>query len=580
MKSCASLLAAGRGLCATAVTAVGLASGLLLASKPTLAASLQVPPERSALAEPASPRFAILEFEISGNTVLPVAAVEQVVLPFMGEDKDMADVEAAREALEKRYQQAGFLTVFVDIPEQRVEGGVLRLHVTEGRVERLRVTGSRYYDQGVIRERVSQLAPGQVPDFNQAAAQIAGLNREERQLQQILRPGLTPGTVEVELRVNDKLPAGASLEINNRHAADTDPWRASLALHHDNLWQRDHSLTLSLITAPRNTKQSSVLVGNYSWPLSAEPGRPQSLLATVVLSNSNVAPLGAGTVIGKGATYGLRWNRSVPHASSEGDSLHSFSVGGDYKDVQEQQLSAGSELSTPLRYLPFQAAYTGIWFAGGVQSSLSSSITFGWRNWLQRDVACPGNVGAVDQFQCKRDGADGSFAYWRGELRDVRPLRTLGLPAPLGGSLNTRFAWQLATQPLVSGEQYALGGVDTVRGYLEAEAAGDNAMLAGLEWRSPNLLAAPVVAGTAAKAQASWWRELTLLGYAEGGRVQTLSPLPEQTEHTWLAGAGLGLRLRAGAGLSADLDLAWPLKSTRISPKNEPRLHLRLSAQL
>ena len=226
-----------------------LAGRTRLASASLLIALLMLPFSANAEDSPAVPRFAILEFEIDGNTVLPVAAVERAVLPFLGEDRQLADVEAARAALEQVYQQAGFLTVFVDVPEQRIEGGLVRLHVTEGRVERLRVTGSRYYDQGVIRERVDQLAVGTVPDFNAVQRQVASLAREERQIQPLLRPGLTPGTVEAELKVADKLPASATLELNNRHSAGTEPLRMSLNLRHDNLWQRDHSVSLTLITA-------------------------------------------------------------------------------------------------------------------------------------------------------------------------------------------------------------------------------------------------------------------------------------------------------------------------------------------
>ena len=107
-----------------------------------------------------------------------VPAVEQAVMPFLGPERTLADVEKAREALEKAYQSAGFLSVFVDIPEQRIEGGVVRLRVVEGRIDRLAVTGSRYYDQGFIRQGVPALAPGTVPDFNQLQAQLGALNRE------------------------------------------------------------------------------------------------------------------------------------------------------------------------------------------------------------------------------------------------------------------------------------------------------------------------------------------------------------------------------------------------------------------
>jgi len=506
-----------------------------------------------------APSFAILEFEIEGNTVLPVAVVEQTVLPFMGESRSLADVEAARAALEQRYQQAGFLTVFVDVPEQRVDGGLVRLRVTEGRVERLRVTGSRYFDQGVIRERVHQLAPGMVPDFNEVQRQVASLGRDERQVQPLLRPGLTPGTVEAELKVADKLPAGATLEVNNRHAANTDPLRMSLNLRYDNLWQREHSLSLSLITAPREPQQSKVAVLNYSMPL----GPQDTALAYAVWSDSVAEPVGAVTVFGRGLTVGMRWLRSI----SQADALHSFSLGADYKDVQERLQADASSLSTPLRYLPMQLGYTGNWLQARGQTTLNTSFVFASRAILKRSVDCPGNLGPVDQFGCKRSEADGSFAYWRGDLRSTQALDSLGLPLP--GSLALRLGWQLATQPLVSGEQFAIGGADTVRGYLEAEAAGDHGMLGSLEWRSANLLGGK-----------SWLRELSLQAFVDVGRIHIVLPQPEQQARVPLLGSGLGLRLRAHPNLNAELDLAWPLKATPQSPKGDPRLHVRLSAQI
>ena len=62
--------------------------------------------------------FDILDIQIEGNTVLPAVAVEKTIYPFMGEHKTIDDLEAARKALEQQYKDSGFVTVFVDIPEQ------------------------------------------------------------------------------------------------------------------------------------------------------------------------------------------------------------------------------------------------------------------------------------------------------------------------------------------------------------------------------------------------------------------------------------------------------------------------------
>jgi hemolysin activation/secretion protein len=180
------------------------------------------------------------------------------------------------------------------------------------------------------------------------------------------------------------------------------------------------------------------------------------------------------------------------------------------------------------------------------------------------------DAGPADQFACSSKDADGSYAYWRGDLR-------FSLGAVAGSSASARLGWQFAMQPLVSNERYALGGVDNVRGYLEAEASGDRALVLGLEWRSANL-GGPK--GWLAPAGLAWADDLTVAGYAEGGQVNVLNALPGQAVHTVRRGLGLGLNWRAGARANGGLDLAWPLDATAENAARAPRLHVRLAYAL
>lgn len=520
-----------------------LSIGLALPS-PALAQVAAEPP----------PSFALLEFEVVGNTVLSVLNVERVLLPFMGEQRSLSDVEAARAALEKAYQEAGYLSVFVDVPEQRIDSGIVQLQVTEGRVEQLRVTGARYYDQGRIREKVPELAAGSVPNFKRVQQQIDGINREERRVQPVLRPGIEPGTVEAELKVTDKLPLSGSVEINNRHPADTDPWRVQASLRYDNLFQRDHSIALSLVTAPRDPSQTSLIALNYSAPL--DDG--WSALGYLTLSNSAVEPLGATLVLGDGLIVGARLLRNVAAASG----FHTLAFGVDYKNLDEDVQAGSDVVSTPLRYWPWQASYTGFWPDGNNSWSLNTSIVASIRGFGQIDIPCPGNVPDVDQFACKRQGADGGFAYWRGDLRHARRLDAMP------GEWSLRLGWQLATQPLVPAEQYAVGGLDTVRGYLEAAASGDSGLLGSVEWRSPELL------GTNSY-------NLALNGalYADAARTTLLDVGPGQNSSVTLIGVGMGLRVRVAPRWSGALDLAWPLKTVGTTLAYDPLVYLRLASQ-
>lgn len=517
----------------------------------------------AATAEEDRYRFDIYEYEVEGNTVLPAALIELAVMPYMGPRLLMRDVEAARAALEKVYQGLGFLSVFVDVPEQQVQGGVVRLQVVEGKLARVTVTGSRYFSQGYIRDKVTALNEGEVPNFNRVQQQLVAVNRTaDRRVQPVLRPGKQPGTVEAELKVEDKLPFSGSVELHNQHAPDTDPLRLAVGLRYDNLFQRDHSLALNVIVAPRALDQARIFVLNYSIP--EDDGDTWAF--TAISSDSSVESLGGTNVLGKGTTFSLRY--ITPLGVAHDGSWHSLSLGADLKHLQQQVKSGNETLSTPLRYLPFQMAYNGVWpSSSGPGSSFNATFTVAQRKILQRDLNLDFCATSQDQFACNKYGGDGSFATLRLDWRHAEPL-------PARTSLGLRLAGQYANQPLVSAEQFSMGGADTVRGYLEGVAQGDTGWLGSVELRSPN--GAGLVNPSGATAQTAWVQDLTAFAFMDVAQVRLSEPLPGQAASDMLMGTGLGLRLTGRYGLSLALDLARPHKTTATVTTKDTRLHARL----
>lgn len=497
--------------------------------------------------------------------MLPVLTIEKAVTPYLGPGRRFADIEAARAALEKAYQDAGYLSVFVDIPEQRLDtadgaGAVVRLHVTEGKVERLAVTGAHYFSPAAIRDKVSALAEGTVPNFNTVQQQLAGVNRsEERRVQPVLRPGKTPGTVEAELKVADELPLSAEVELNNRQSPDTRPLRLSATVHYDNLFQRDQSLAFTVITAPQASAQSTVTMLNYTIPTDSGTWALYGLR-----SDSNVAALGSVTVLGKGTVLGARY---VLPIDGPAGTYHSLSFGADLKHFD--QSTTGK-----LRYAPLSLGYSGGAVGASSQTQVSATATLGVREWLRTEVDCYGQT--VDQFECSRSGASGGFFALRFDAK-----HTARLWGRWSGSV--RLAGQLADAPLVSNEQYAIGGVDTVRGYLEAEATGDHAALGSIELLSPNW-AARDADGQPSFVEAHKWlsgvTELSGHVFFDAARAYVIDPAPEQRAVIPLVGTGLGLKLRAGKRLSGGLDLAWPLRADApYTRAHHPRLHANVAVQ-
>ena len=538
----------GRGLACLCLVAVALAHA-------------EGTPQDAAVAETARPEaatqpaFAIMEYRIEGNTVLPAQTVERVVYPHLGEGRTIADVEQARKSLEAAYHKAGYSTVFVDIPEQDVVNGVVRLRVTEGRVGRVRVTGSRYYSLGRIRAQVPALAPGAVPYLPDVQQQMGAVNRAaaDRQVTPVFRAGRTPGTVDVELKVRDESPLHASLEANNRYSANTTHTRASAQLRYDNLWQREHSLSLQYQTAPENTDE--VRVASATYLFRADDSDHLTALYAVH-SRSNVAVVGDISVIGTGDIVGVR--RIVPLPPG-GRLFHSLSLGADIKDFDESILQGADDVQTPIRYVPLSLSYNGGLAGEKVANQFSAALNFSLRSLSDKKVDCLGQE--VDQFECKRYLARPNYLYLRADYRRTQKL-------PHGMSWLARFGGQLAGRPLISNEQYSVGGADSVRGYLESERLGDDGWQAGLEWRSDSF----------AGEMSPGLSELRFLIFTEAAALNINEALPDQPTRYRLAGSGAGLRFGAGKYLKGEADWARAHKDGAVTRKGEDRLHFRLEA--
>lgn len=489
-------------------------------------------------------KFDVLEYQVKGNTVLKQAQIEEAVYPFMGEQKTVKDVKKAKEALEAKFHEAGYLTVFVNIPEQDVGKGVVTLEVLEGKVDRLRVVGSRYYSLGKIKERVSQFEEGSVPNFPVAQKQLSGVSgTADRQVTPILRPGKSPGKVEVDLKVTDQFPFHGSVELNNRYSPNTSETRLNLSARYTNLWQLDHSLGVSVQVSPENTDQVKVLAATYVIPTVSG----DYWAAYAVSSDSNTSVVGDISVIGKGNIYGLRYIHPLPVLPNF---YHTLTLGADYKDFDESvKLGGDTAGNTPIRYFPLSVDYFATWQNKDSKLELDLQPTFSVRNLLNNEI----------QFDNKRSDAHASFAYLRSSLKYTQSLYK-------DWQLLAKASSQITFQPLISNEQFVVGGTDTVRGYLESNAFGDEGIAGTIELRTPSF----------ARAFNKDISEMYATAFYDAGYVRLISPLPSQTPNFNLSSMGVGLNLKNWKGFFANLDYARALHDAGTVKDGDNRLHFRV----
>jgi hemolysin activation/secretion protein len=492
------------------------------------------------------------EYVVRGNTVLDARDIEEAVYAFLGPQRSLTDIEGARDALQQRYQAKGYQSVFVELPEQQVEGGVVYLQVSETRIGRVRVVGTQHYSPVNVREEVPALTEGKVADFTAVQTQLAVANRNPgRQVVPVVREGQRPGTMDVDLQVEDKNPWQASLGLNNDYSADTEKLRSVVTLGHNNLWQRGHSASLTYFTAPEDRDNAQVWSGSYNAPLSER----WNVQFAGYQSDSNVATIGGSNVLGKGHSYGVSLIYNVP---PQGVWANSLSVGVDFKDFDEALQFGGSSDEVPIKYAPLTLAYNGFRYTETSQFGLGLSIVAGTRSFF-------GYGSDADEFRAKRYESNPSFAVFKGDSSFTQTFAGDWQAA-------SKLSFQLASGPLVSNEQFSAGGATSVRGYLAAERTGDDGVLFSQELRTPSL---SKHLGKGLGSYVDSWRWYV---FAEGARMALQDALPDQEADYSLASVGFGTRATLREWLSGSLDWGLPLKDGPNTRKHDSRVHFNVQA--
>jgi hemolysin activation/secretion protein len=587
---------------------------------------------------PAPMGFEVQRILVSGNTLLPPEAIAEAITNAgaIGPKVTLEHIRQAATNLRRAYHERGWVTVAVSLPAQRLTNATVRLNVTEGKLAEVQVAGNQYFSSANVLHAFPNLQTNALLNSHlfQRDLDAANQNRD-RQVYPTLGPGPEAGTSALVLRVQDRLPLHAHLEMDNYNTPGTPDWRVNAAVQYNNLWQRDQQAGLAYSFSPQEFKTAGntpdfgfnqPLISSssafYRIPLAASdtigsqtasssrfgyqeatrqfllpPAQTESELvlyasasasdtgvkwgppSTIANSNLTVVSRDSQQSVTKNANAGSQFR--FPLLSGEHSRLTGF-VGMDFKQAEMSGYSTNnffySEVITNLNlHSPTTISSN---YSTGKSSASSTAVYFPVNFGAEYSATDPhgatmanltfsGNFTRNDAEFAKSAYATNARAIFGKAV--LTASREQKLPA--GCSLQARASAQAATGALIGNEQFALGGINSVRGYYEGDEYGDCGWNGSVELRTPYW---ETRVANVSKFVPAWLRASV---FTDCGESLLLEPASGAGPNLWLWGAGFGLSANVNNHVDARLTIAWPLLSTPNTERGEARANFSIGGQ-
>lgn len=233
--------------------------------------------------------FEVKGYQVIGNTLLSRDTLELVFRPYIGPKISLNMIRQALTDLHSVYQEQGFVTVAVRLPQQTLAEGIVKVRVFEGILSDIIVSGNRYFSSNNVMRALPSLRTNVFLSGPILQAELDRANaNQDRQIYPEIAPGLATNTTELLLTVKDRLPLHAKVDLNNQYSPGTPALRLNTSAVYNNLWQREHSLGIQYNFSPQQYKSGDQwhfydkpMVANYSAFYRLPIGNPESMESVV-----------------------------------------------------------------------------------------------------------------------------------------------------------------------------------------------------------------------------------------------------------------------------------------------------------
>jgi len=490
-----------------------------------------------ALDEPPQLHFVVEKYEIEGDNPLSASKTQAVLNDFLGDHYGLQGLQAASLALEAELREQGFAFYRVSLIPQTLDGGVIKLQITEFTIDKITITGNEHYDEENIMNNLPGLETGKVPNTdvlsramtlsNTSPSKSVNLSFSESEL---------GNAIDATVKVNDLDPDFWFTSLNNTGNDETGQWRLTGGYQFTNLFNKDYNLSLSYTLSPSDVQAVKQVGVFFKMPFYESGSEFSVLVARSDVDSGVVAQ--TFDVSGAGTLVLLRYQKTL---LQWGAYEQKFELGFDHKLFENDVTSAGVVVPGDGEVLtrPASVGYIGAW--SSVRSSINFSVNYA--------VNVDGGYKNTDfEYNNLRAGATSDWSSYK-------------YTAAFNYIFNSdwffriRGSGQESSDLLISGEQFGIGGIYSVRGFDERYLQGDKGYQGNVELWGPSFTTyaiRPIV-------------------FTDFGHTSVNNQQPGLPSSQDISSVGAGLRWSIQNKLNMVLDLGVVTKGDRFQPQiSEP----------
>ncbi len=476
--------------------------------------------------------FTLKSINFDGVSAYTPEQLQSVYGDKVGQTISLADLYAIANELTAKYRNEGYILTQVVVPPQEISGGTVKLRVVEGYVQNIKI------------QKEDPNAPIDIANIESYASQInIGGPLNARQLERELLiindlPGITarsilspspntPGAADM-LIILQYDPVDGLLSVDDYGSRYLGPLQLGAAATLNSMLGLNEAISAQIVTAPQNTYELGYGSLGYEQPI----GR----YGTKVHASASVTDTDPGYDLKQfdveGRSYMIQVGATHPFIRSRAENLTGR------LNLDWRRVSSTNNIEPTRR-----DRITNIRLGGRYE--FVDTILGAAANTIDAELSQGlGIFGATDEgdVNITRPLADPQATKLEAEVQRLQRV-TDKVNLLLGAR------GQIASDALLSSEEFAVGGINSGRGYDPSEVVGDQGISGKVElqWNTPY------------RFDTTFIENYQLFGFYDIGRVWNDDATTSTQKRDSIASAGAGVRLDLPYEVDADLAVAFPL---------------------